>query len=90
MALKRRNKAPQKEKKGTPHEEKKIHERGKKAPQIEFFSGGGANAQPCHPPPGTPMSENDYKMHNIFGNYLSHNYNVSKYSSRLHPIELFQ
>ena len=62
---KRRNKALQIEKRPTQGGE----------PTWNFFP-EWANAYSCPPPPptlaATPMSKNDYKMHNIFGNYLSH------------------
>ena len=68
-------------------------EEGEQAPnRILFFFGGGGEGEHLYSCPTSagpvraPMSECDCKMHNIFGNYSSHNY--IKIYFRVHPIDL--
>ena len=80
MASKRKKKAPQKaNKRGSSHGEKKH--------SILVSRGRGASAYSCPPPGGTNERMRLYKMHNVFGNYSSHNYQNTLY--RMHPIEQF-
>ena len=84
MAPKRRKKIP-KSRNEALHIEKKAPIRGEN-PHGFFLQGGESLLS--HPPPLLAhMIKSDYKMRNIFVNYLSHNY--VKIHSRLHLIELF-
>ena len=84
LALKRRKKIPKSRIKAL-HIEKKAPITGEN-PQGFFYRGGRGSTLP---PPLllAHMIKSDYKMCNIFENYLSHNY--VKIHSRLHLIELF-
>ena len=89
MAPKRRKKIFKSRNKAL-HIEKKAPIRGEN-PHGFFLQGGGEGLLSPPPPPPPPllahMIKSDYKMRNIFENYLSHNY--VKIHSRLHLIELF-
>ena len=85
MAPKRRKRVPKSRNKAL-HIEKKAPIRGENP--HGFFTGGRGSTLP--PPPPTLLAlmiKSDYKMRNIFVNYISHNY--VKIHSRLHLIELF-
>ena len=62
------------------------HKREKKVPQIDCFPG-----EPCRQAPTlaahlrAPMSECDYKIHNIYSTLI-----YIKIHSRMHPIELLK
>ena len=82
--------SPQKVKQGLPKRRKNppnrktVPLRGGRSPPNNVFSGGGDySAYSCSPPPLAGAHE---QMHNIFGNYVSHNY--IKIHSTLHSIEL--
>ena len=87
MAPKRKKKIPKSRNKAL-HIEKKAPIRGGNPPGF-FLQGGGESLLSPPPPPLllAHMIKSDYKMRNIFENYLSHNY--VKIHSRLHLIELF-
>ena len=66
----------------------KTSHKGRKDPPIRFFFYDAHKVYYiARPGCGRHMSESDYKMHDNFKNYLSHNY--IKIHSRMHPIELF-
>ena len=72
---------PKSSKYGLPHG-KKASVRRKKAPYMNLFQGWRSSASTC--PPGSPMSESDNKINNIFRNYSLHNY--IEILSRMHPM----
>ena len=84
MAPKRRKKIPRSRNKAL-HIEKKAPIRGENS--HGFFLQGGRRVYSPPPLLLAHMIKSDYKMRNIFENYLSHNY--VKIHSRLHLIELF-
>ena len=91
MAPKRRKKIPKSRNKAL-HIGKKALIRGETLMDFLQVGGGGGEGLLSRPPPHSccilaHMIKSDYKMRNIFENYLSHNY--VKIHSRLHLIELF-
>ena len=85
MAPKRRKKIFKSRNKAL-HIEKKAPIRGE-TPHGFFYRGGERVYSSPPPPLLAHMIKSDYKMRNIFENYLSHIY--VKIHSRLHLIELF-
>ena len=61
------------------------HKRENKGPTNRLFSRGTKQAPTLAAPLGAPMSECDYKIHNIYSTLI-----YIKIHSRMHPIELFK
>ena len=60
-------------------------QKGEKGPTNRLFSRGTIQAPTLAAPLLAPMSEYDYKIHNIYSTLI-----YIKIHSRMHPIELFK